>query len=255
VTKKKILLKISVVFLVISYGLTLSKVEQLHQYSSKAEIPISPSVDKSFRKTITLTGHDHRKDDHHPFDYRTSQMPVLVVSESVMKKEKLQIKLDRIYQQTGRPYEGGTLWELSDYVPVWMKEYFDWHRIERQKLTADNWKAYYHYKPMRNKNHRGGRGSSSGSTVKLMVMQCIMDQDAKCGGTADRLKSFVYLIREAYEMKRLLLIHWTMPARIEEFLVPPVGGIDWTAPEWLHPMVRFLKSRYEHLQRFYLSSL
>lgn len=203
--------------------------EQLHQYTSNVDVPIPPSVDNmmvSFGKKTPLTGH-HAKDDH-PVDNHRSQTPLLI-PHSVGKKEKLQIKLDRIYQMTGRPYQGGALWELSDYVPSWMKEYFDWHRQERQKLTKDNWKAYYYY---------GDDKKVGDSPVKLMVMQCIKYQDAKCGGTADRLKSFVYLVREAYEMKRLLLIYWTMPARIEEFLVPPVGGIDWRVPQWLRPMVR-----------------
>ena len=35
-------------------------------------------------------------------------------------KHKLQDKLDRIYVETGRPFDGD-LWDLSDFVPQWMK--------------------------------------------------------------------------------------------------------------------------------------
>ena len=68
-------------------------------------------------------------------------------------------------------------------------------------------------------------------------MQCLKGSDTKCGGTADRLKPFLFLLREAYESKRFLVIHWTLPARLEEFLVPPKGGIDWRVPKWFEKIV------------------
>lgn len=64
-------------------------------------------------------------------------------------------------------------------------------------------------------------------------MQCLRGSDDKCGGTADRLKSFLLMVREAHASQRLLLIHWTLPARLEEFLLPPAHGIDWRVPDWL----------------------
>lgn len=36
------------------------------------------------------------------------------------RRRKLQEKLDEVYLETGRPYDGD-LWELSDYIPQWMK--------------------------------------------------------------------------------------------------------------------------------------
>ena len=68
--------------------------------------------------------------------------------------------------------------------------------------------------------------------------------DDHCGGTADRLKPFLFILREAYKMKRYLLIYWTKPARLEEYLVPPKGGIDWRAPEWLQKIVRVIMDRF-----------
>ena len=69
-------------------------------------------------------------------------------------------------------------------------------------------------------------------------MQCIRGQDDySCGGTANRLKSFLYLLREAYETKRILLIYWTMPFKLEEYLVPPRGGINWRVPKWMEEVV------------------
>ena len=72
---------------------------------------------------------------------------------------------------------------------------------------------------------------------KFLVMQCIRGQDDSCGGTADRLKPFLYLLREAYETKRILLIYWTMPFKLEEYLVPPRGGINWCVPKWMEEVV------------------
>jgi hypothetical protein len=68
-------------------------------------------------------------------------------------------------------------------------------------------------------------------------MQCLGDQDSTCGGTADRLKLFPFVVRLAYDSQRILLIHWTMPARLESWLVPPKGGLDWRAPTWMESIV------------------
>ena len=69
-------------------------------------------------------------------------------------------------------------------------------------------------------------------------MQCLADQDKqRCGGTADRLKPIPFMLRMAYNTRRTLLIRWTRPAKLEEFLVPPKGGIDWRVPEEMSVIV------------------
>ena len=75
-------------------------------------------------------------------------------------------------------------------------------------------------------------------TVRGMIMQCLAEQDRRCGGTADRLKPLPWAVRVAYQTHRILLIRWTRPARLEEFLLPPQGGVDWRVPEWLAEVVR-----------------
>jgi hypothetical protein len=37
-------------------------------------------------------------------------------------------------------------------------------------------------------------------------------------------------VRIAYENHRILVIHWTRPAPLQTFLVPPEGGLDWRVP-------------------------
>jgi hypothetical protein len=41
------------------------------------------------------------------------------------------------------------------------------------------------------------------------------------------------LIRVASMTKRILLIKWTRPTALEEYLIPPANGINWTVPVWL----------------------
>eukprot|EP00934_Nitzschia_sp_Nitz4_P003302 Nitzschia sp. Nitz4//scaffold113_size70149//10443//11767//NITZ4_005940-RA/size70149-snap-gene-0.134-mRNA-1//1//CDS//3329533311//3292//frame0 len=147
----------------------------------------------------------------------------------VKRKLKLQEKLDQVYRETGKPFQGD-LWKLSDHIPTWMNvlvlmnlsdtlniDYFEWHRDQRAKFSLDAWE--------------------SADRPRVLVMQCLRQSDEKCGGTADRLKPFLFILREAAITKRLLFIHWTLPAPLEEFLLPPEHGIDWRAPAWFAPII------------------
>jgi hypothetical protein len=100
------------------------------------------------------------------------------------------------------------LWDNDPTLPYWMKSYFNWHKWKRKTWDLDNWKS-----------------------ERWMVIQCLMDQDKrKCGGTSDRLKPIPTLLRMAYDTKRILLIRWTRPSMLEDFLMPPEGGLDWRVP-------------------------
>jgi hypothetical protein len=138
--------------------------------------------------------------------------------DSGIEQEKLQLKMDRMFganKALNNFNNNQTLWELSDYVPEWMKEYFYWHQKERINL-------------------------SEGSGHKVLVLQCLQHQDTsdKCGSLTERLTPLPLILRKAYKTKRLVLIHWTLPTKISEFLVPPEGGIDWRTPKWLERTVR-----------------
>lgn len=103
------------------------------------------------------------------------------------------------------------LWDKDKIVPEWMKDYFRWHRYKRSTwgdLQNEGWKK-----------------------ERWLIMQCLLVQDKrKCGGTADRLKPIPALLKKAYDTKRILLIRWTRPTMLEEFLIPPEGGFDWRVP-------------------------
>jgi hypothetical protein len=105
-----------------------------------------------------------------------------------------------------REAEPKNLWDGSAAIPLWMKRYFAWHRSERSKLTPDNWQ-----------------------TKRYLILRCLRD-GSPCGGASDRLGPLPYLIMLANRTNRLLFIYWTHPAPLEEFLVPPAGGMNWTLP-------------------------
>jgi hypothetical protein len=113
--------------------------------------------------------------------------------------------------------DGTNLWDDNmefESLPRWMKSYFDWHKHKRKTWTPDSWES-----------------------ERWMIMQCLAGHDRKCGGTADRLKPIPWALRVAYQTKRILLIRWTRPVKLEEFLVPPKGGMDWRVPEWMADIV------------------
>ena len=108
------------------------------------------------------------------------------------------------------------LWEASTVLPPWMKEYFAWHRDQRKLMHETNWQDF-----------------------RYLVVECT-NTGTKCGGTSDRLRPVPYYVRLAAETKRVLFIYWTKPQKLETFLLPPVGGMDWRLPVW---MVKFLSNK------------
>jgi hypothetical protein len=113
------------------------------------------------------------------------------------------------------------LWDGNPRIPPWMKEYFNWHKSERERLALrKDWGAH-----------------------RYLVMRCLSD-DSKCGGASDRLGQLPYMVMLANQTRRLLFITWSRPAPLEEFLVPPVGGVNWTIPlEVLDDFTGKLKGR------------
>ena len=94
-------------------------------------------------------------------------------------------------------------------LPSWLVEYIDWHDTEVASLNSTNW-----------------------DTRRYLILRCTHD-DRVCGGTADRLQSVPYFLRLGYLSKRIFLIRWNIPCRLEEFLIPNI--LNWTMPEFLEP--------------------
>jgi hypothetical protein len=113
-------------------------------------------------------------------------------------------------------HDHNNLWHNSTTIPKWMKQYFHWHRYQRlTNVNPQNWRK-----------------------LDYLVLRC-MKMDIKCGDVSVRLKPLPSLLLVAFLSKRLLMIVWDKPAPLEEFLLPPVGGLDWRAPSWLIPHIAY----------------
>ena len=97
-------------------------------------------------------------------------------------------------------------------MPKWIHDYFEWHAQEIQNLSESNWES-----------------------KKYLVMVCTGERS--CGGISDRLKPLPFVLLLAHRSQRILMILWKKPAPLEEYLLPPPGGLDWRCPEWLAPLL------------------
>lgn len=172
----------------------------------------------------------------------TSNQAISIQLPPYHERKKLQEKIDQLWhsrdgKQPYSPSIDGPLWKLSDWCPQWMRSYFDWHTKEKKRLKETIALLQKNYPRLSDlelwdKLHEV-TSQNNHPPFKFMVMQCIDGIDRQCGGTADRIKLFPYWIQQAAENRRILLIYWTSPARLEEFMVPPLGGIDWRVPDWM----------------------
>ena len=115
-------------------------------------------------------------------------------------------------QQQAKPVWGDTS------LPVWMKEYFAWHKAQTTASAMT-------YGGRRDDNNH----SNSNHHSRYLILQCL-EQDRQCGGLADRLLALPFLVLLAAQSQRQLIIVWTIPFPLEEFLMPPPGGVDWMLP-------------------------
>jgi hypothetical protein len=116
------------------------------------------------------------------------------------------------------------LWHGSSSLPEWMNDYFNWYEEELKNLNEENWQSR-----------------------RYLIMQCLTT-DNHCGGTSDRLKPLPLFLLLAVRSKRLFMIRWNTPCALEEFLIPPQEGYNWTVPTFLvkHIDERHAGSRHCH---------
>ncbi|KAG7338331.1 hypothetical protein IV203_028622 [Nitzschia inconspicua] len=103
------------------------------------------------------------------------------------------------------------LWRNNPNIPSWLQEYMEWHHgILTHELTNAT-KRDYNY----------------------LVLRCY-SFDERCGGVSDRLKPVPLILLAAAKSQRMLFIHWYQrPYPLEEFLLPPPGGFNWSVPNFL----------------------
>ena len=90
-------------------------------------------------------------------------------------------------------------------LPQWLDDYFHWHNPMRRQYPGTSILTH---------------PNSPGVLVKVCAH--------KCGGLHDRLGGLGWDLYLANQTRRVLLIHWCIPAPIENYLVPNL--MDWTLP-------------------------
>jgi len=101
-------------------------------------------------------------------------------------------------------------------LPDWVKRYAAWHARQRA-LYLD------------------AKRSNGTEDVKFIISRCLRED--KCGGASDRLQDMPYNILLANQTDRVLLVRWEKPSPLENFLVPPEFGIDWTISDEMKDML------------------
>jgi hypothetical protein len=101
------------------------------------------------------------------------------------------------------------------WVTYFITDYFDWHREQTIALNECNFRDY-----------------------RFMILRCSL-VEKNCGGVADRLKSLPFFIAAAASSKRIFLIRWERPTKLEEFLLP--NEINWSVLDWMYGKVNSFK--------------
>ena len=106
------------------------------------------------------------------------------------------------YQSPVRMYGSHRVEDSLKRLPIWLQNYFKWHSKQRQNPSSNE--------------------------TKYLVITCFRGDDY-CGGTSDRLRPLPYYLLVANATQRVLLIKWTKPFDLGEFLMP-ARDIDWRTP-------------------------
>lgn len=88
-------------------------------------------------------------------------------------------------------------------LPKWIQDYFSWHRRMRRE-----WNGKLLHK----------------NSTKLLIFR-------NFNGLHDRLHDLPLAVYLANRSQRLLMMRWSSPAPLEEFLVPNMHYMDWTVPQ------------------------
>lgn len=105
--------------------------------------------------------------------------------------------------------------KINFHISIATTDYFDWHREQTSKINSCNFHEY-----------------------RFVVLRC-SNEERKCGGVADRLKSLPFFVGAGAVSKRIFLIRWQRPAKLEEFLIP--NEINWSYPDWMYNTEPFNK--------------
>eukprot|EP00535_Pseudo-nitzschia_heimii_P013717 CAMPEP_0197199224 /NCGR_PEP_ID=MMETSP1423-20130617/33776_1 /TAXON_ID=476441 /ORGANISM="Pseudo-nitzschia heimii, Strain UNC1101" /LENGTH=480 /DNA_ID=CAMNT_0042653079 /DNA_START=358 /DNA_END=1797 /DNA_ORIENTATION=- len=134
------------------------------------------------------------------------------------------------------------LFDLEN-IPVYMRDYFEWHGKKLQQMREDAKKS-------KTNSNDSDENDDYLSKYRFLVLRCATGKktgkqgvvEDRCGGLSDRLKPFPLFLWYAATTNRILFIRWgrNRPAPIETFMVP--GNVwNWTFPDELLKKVEKLE--------------
>jgi hypothetical protein len=179
----------------------------------KEEYPKTTTEEKEVQSLKAVSTSDGSKDVNTPKAVSSTHESTKSQRSTYHNLTEIMLQDPLLYSKFDSNTSAGIyVWGHSKTLPYWMKKYFRWHHQQRRDfLNPQSW---------------------NDTSMRYLIMECL-ENHPKCGGSSDRLKPLPTLVRIAAVTHRILLIHWTRPAKLEEFLLPPKGGVDWRVPDWL----------------------
>ena len=119
---------------------------------------------------------------------------------------------------------------IHNHLPLWLQTYHAWHANQLAQLAAleeelsvtangDTTTDIITSDAIRNRTQQ----------FRFLLVVCL--DGMTCGGLSDRIKAIPYWLMKANETNRILKIHWAKKDMgLEEFWVPPPGGMNWSVP-------------------------
>jgi hypothetical protein len=124
-----------------------------------------------------------------------------------------------------RPYRGAGDLTLEQDDPSYhpLVSMYGAHRVKKSMSKLPQWLQHYITW------HRQQRSMDGNNGTKYVILTC-MPKDGFCGGLSDRLRPLPLFLLFASMVPRVICIYYLHPQQLENFLQPPLNGLDWRCP-------------------------
>lgn len=130
-------------------------------------------------------------------------LSICLSSRREAKQLTMRASLEKIEDNYIRQNPSKAVKQAMEGIPGWVKEYMAWHSEQRKNNLND-------------------------PSTKFLTVVCFLNEN--CRGVSDRIRPMPYYVLLAYKLQRVLFIKW-QKFELEDFLLPPPGGLDWRLPE------------------------
>lgn len=201
-------------------SLLSNNVTNVVRHMSAANPFACPTLPRKLRKRRGMRKYQFKKEEPNSEDDEPLFFPPMpelkgagAAKLKLQKKKTKNSPGDVLFPDFAKPIES-KIWESSSRMPKWMKDYFSWHREQMDQVKSTNYLKF-----------------------KFLVITCFRDSNS-CGNLEERLRPIPFYTLIAAQSQRILLISWEKPAPLEEFLLPPRGGVDWRTPSYMMETLR-----------------